>query len=201
MDLIAFIAEVEAITASGALSPGPLTASAASLGIKSGKKAGFLIAIGHMIVEFPLVLLIAMGISIALQGFRPILSITGGIFLLYFALIQLRSLGKANIDISEGGGNALLAGIGLTALNPYFIVWWLTVGTKLVIDSMSFPLGVLLMYILHVWMDFTWLIFIAYIFYRGVKFNESALRVILGILSFVLIFFGAEFIYSAFKWP
>jgi threonine/homoserine/homoserine lactone efflux protein len=88
----------------------------------------------------------------------------------------------------------------LTALNPYFIVWWLTVGTKLVMDSMQlFPLGVLFMYILHVWMDFAWLIFISYIFYKGSRLNEPALKVIMGILSFVLIFFGVEFIYSAFK--
>jgi threonine/homoserine/homoserine lactone efflux protein len=200
MDILAFIMEVEAITLSGALSPGPLTVSAASLGIKSGKKAGFLISLGHMTFELPLVLLIAAGVSIVAQSFRSILSLIGGIFLLYFAFTQLRSLRKASIDISEGKGNAFLAGIVLTALNPYFIVWWLTVGTKLVMDSMQlFPLGVLFMYILHVWMDFAWLIFIAYIFYKGSRLNEPALKVIMGILSFVLIFFGAEFIYSAFK--
>lgn len=137
MDILAFIMEVEAITLSGALSPGPLTVSAASLGIKSGKKAGFLISLGHMTFELPLVLLIAAGVSIVAQSFRSILSLIGGIFLLYFAFTQLRSLRKASIDISEGKGNAFLAGIMLTALNPYFIVWWLTVGTKLVMDSMQ----------------------------------------------------------------
>jgi threonine/homoserine/homoserine lactone efflux protein len=200
MDILAFIMEVEAITLSGALSPGPLTVSAASLGIKSGKKAGFLISLGHMTFELPLVLLIAAGVSIVAQSFGSILSLIGGIFLLYFAFTQLRSLRKAKIDISEGKGNAFLAGIILTALNPYFVVWWLTVGTKLVMDSMQLsPLGVLFMYILHVWMDFAWLIFIAYIFYKGSRLNEPVLKVIMGILSFVLIFFGAEFIYSAFK--
>ncbi|MGC8932371.1 MAG: LysE family transporter [Candidatus Methanodesulfokora sp.] len=200
MDLLSFILEVEVITASGALSPGPLTVSAASLGLKNGRKAGFLISLGHMAVEFPLVLLIAAGISVAAQNFRSILSLMGGIFLIYFSFIQLKSLKKTGIYISEDRGNALIAGIMLTALNPYFIVWWLTVGTKLVIDSMYlFPLGVLLMYILHIWMDFAWLIFIAYIFYKGGRLNEFALKVILGVLSFVLIFFGAEFIYNAFR--
>jgi threonine/homoserine/homoserine lactone efflux protein len=88
MDLLSFIAEVEAITVSGALSPGPLTVSAAGLGIKSGKRAGLLVSLGHMAFEFPLVLLISAGLSIA-QSFKQLLSIIGGAFLLYFALTQI----------------------------------------------------------------------------------------------------------------
>jgi threonine/homoserine/homoserine lactone efflux protein len=198
MDLLSFIAEVEAITVSGALSPGPLTVSAAGLGIRSGKRAGLLVSLGHMAFEFPLVLLISTGLSIA-QSFKQLLSIIGGAFLLYFALTQIRSLGKVRIDASERNGNAFVAGILLTALNPYFIIWWLTVGAKLVMDSMQFPLGVMLMYALHVWMDFAWLTFIAYAFYRGSRLNESLLKAIMGILSLILIFFGLEFIYNAFR--
>jgi|GEM_PF-4109517 len=92
MDVLAFIIEVEAITISGALSPGPLTVSAASLGIKSGKRAGFLISLGHMAFELPLVLLIAGGLSIVSQSFKSILSLIGGVFLLYFASTQIISL-------------------------------------------------------------------------------------------------------------
>jgi len=199
MDVLAFIIEVEAITISGALSPGPLTVSAASLGIKSGKRAGFLISLGHMAFELPLVLLIAGGLSIVSQSFKSILSLIGGVFLLYFASTQIISLREVRINTSEGGENAFLTGIMLTALNPYFIIWWLTVGTKLVMDSMQFPMGVLFMYILHVWMDFAWLTLIAYAFYKGSRLNESLLKAIMGILSLILIFFGLEFIYEAFK--
>jgi threonine/homoserine/homoserine lactone efflux protein len=149
-----------------------------------------------MAFEFPLVLLISAGLSIA-QSFKQPLSIIGGAFLLYFALT--RSLGRVRIDASERNGNAFVAGILLTALNPYFIIWWLTVGAKLVMDSMQFPLGVMLMYALHVWMDFAWLTFIAYAFYRGSRLNESLLKAMMGILSLILIFFGLEFIYNAFR--
>lgn len=91
------------------------------------------------------------GIDVALEE-HPVLSLIGGIFLIYFAFTQLISLRKSGINVSEGRRNAFLAGIVLTAFNPYFIVWWLTVGTKLGMDSMQLsPSGVLLMYILHVW--------------------------------------------------
>ena len=92
MDFLSFIIEVEAITISGALSPGPLTVSAASLWIKSGKRAGFLISLGHMTFELPLVLFIAGGLSIVPQSFKSIISLIGGVFLIYFALTQMMSL-------------------------------------------------------------------------------------------------------------
>jgi len=48
-------------------------------------------------------------------------------------------------------------------------------------------------------MDFAWLTFIAYAFYRGSILNESLLKAIIGFLSLILIYFGLEFIYNAFK--
>ncbi|HEX9677930.1 LysE family transporter [Nitrososphaera sp.] len=50
-------------------------------------------------------------------------------------------------------------GIVLTALNPFFLVWWLTVGLKLVADLSRFgPVaGVAFMFGMHVWMDYAWL--------------------------------------------
>jgi threonine/homoserine/homoserine lactone efflux protein len=38
---------------------------------------------------------------------------------------------------SKTKGGPLFAGIAFTALNPFFITWWLTVGLKLISDSVS----------------------------------------------------------------
>ncbi len=88
-----FIIKVIVISASGALAPGPLTASAASLGARMGWRAGINEAIGHMTVELPLVLAIAYGLHYIFQ--IPIISTTfgivgGGAFLLFFAYLTLR---------------------------------------------------------------------------------------------------------------
>ncbi|MCD6514629.1 MAG: LysE family transporter, partial [Candidatus Odinarchaeota archaeon] len=61
---IAFVFKVVSVTSSGVLSPGPLTASTVAVGTKDGARAGLLVSIGHTIVEFPLVILIAFGITI-----------------------------------------------------------------------------------------------------------------------------------------
>ena len=47
---------------------------------------------------------------------------------------------------------------------PFFVVWWFTAGLKLIEVSSEFfgLLGVVFMYILHVWMDYAWLAFVAH---------------------------------------
>nr|MDO8134030.1 LysE family transporter [Candidatus Njordarchaeum guaymaensis] len=65
MDLLGFLAKVVVISLSGALAPGPLTASTATLGAKRGWKAGFSVSVGHMLVELPLVVAVSLGVFVA----------------------------------------------------------------------------------------------------------------------------------------
>ena len=53
-----------------------------------------------------------------------------------------------------------LAGITLSALNPFFIIWWLRIGFKLISDAIiiwAFG-GIWIVFLFHIWMDFVWLI-------------------------------------------
>ena len=63
----------------------------------------------------------------------------------------------------------MILGVGLTGLNPFFIVWWLTVGLGLVVQAVEFGalLGVFIMYVSHVWMDYAWLTGTAHLAVRG----------------------------------
>ena len=56
MNLLDFVATVVVVTASGALAPGPLSFGILMQGSKEGARSGFSCAIGHTLVEFPLVL-------------------------------------------------------------------------------------------------------------------------------------------------
>jgi threonine/homoserine/homoserine lactone efflux protein len=199
MELLSWVFEIQAITASGALSPGPLTIVTAGSGIKTGWKAGFLAALGHMIIEFPLVLLLSFGILNVTKEARLLLSFLGGAILVFFAFLQFKSVKNVELRATGTSKNAFLVGLSLTALNPYFILWWLTVGTKLILDSMSlFSFnGIFLMYVLHVWMDFAWLMLIAHIFYKGSKISSSVLKIISIILGCLMVYFGFAFMYNA----
>ena len=85
-------------------------------------------------------------------------------------------------------------------LNPYFILWWLTVGAKLIIIALEFAalLGVVFMFICHVWMDYVWLTGVAYFAKKGTNvIGLKWYRPLMIIFGAILIYFGASFILGA----
>ena len=65
-EFFGFAVMVIAISASGVMSPGPLFSANIIYGIREGKIAGLKIAIGHTIVEFPLIVFLGAGIILSL---------------------------------------------------------------------------------------------------------------------------------------
>jgi len=139
IQIIEFAILVIIISASGVMSPGPLFAANITYGLREGVKSGIKIAIGHSIVELPLVILLGIGVfSLEIfPEFRTIISIFGAITLFVFAGIQIKTILKKNKDISvKPKQGPIVTGILLSVLNPFFIVWWLTIGFKLISDAM-----------------------------------------------------------------
>ena len=200
----AFLATVVVVTASGALAPGPLFAANLLQGAKGGLKSGFMMSVGHTLVELPLVILIALGISsvMSFPGFSLVVGLVGGCALIGFGLVQIVGAARHRIkldEVQEAGiqKKALVLGVGLTALNPYFILWWLTVGLGLVVQAVELGalLGVLIMYVSHVWMDYAWLTGTAYLSARGrMLIGGRGYRLLLLGLAAFLIYFGVGFI-------
>jgi len=200
----AFLATVVVVTASGALAPGPLFAANLLQGTKGGMRSGFMISVGHTLVELPLVILIALGISSVMNfpGFSLVVGLVGGCALIGFGLVQIVGAARHRIkldEVQEAGiqKKALVLGVGLTALNPYFILWWLTVGLGLVVQAVELGalLGVLIMYVSHVWMDYAWLTGTAYLSARGrMLIGGRGYRLLLLGLAAFLIYFGVGFI-------
>ena len=188
------------VSISGVMAPGPLFAANVSYGLKGGVKTGIKMAIGHTIVELPLVILLGIGVfSLEIfPEFRTIISILGAITLFVFATIQIKTvLRKEKIKISNPKQGPLVAGILLSALNPFFIIWWLSIGFKLISDAMilwSFG-GILIMFVLHIWMDFVWLGAVSFFASKssGILSNRNYKVLMLGI-SGMLVYFGITFL-------
>ncbi len=195
-----FAAAVILISTSGVMSPGPLFASNILYGIKQGTKSGIYIALGHAIVELPLIITIGVGI-ISLESipeFRIIIAIIGAVGLFAFAGLQIRNvIFEKSTSVKKQTQNPILTGIILSALNPFFIIWWFTIGFKLISDSMeiwSFY-GIFVMFGLHIWMDFAWLGSTAFLASKGSRFlSEKHYKIIGVIISVVLIYFGITFL-------
>ena len=199
-EIFGFLGLVIVISASGVMSPGPLFAANITYGLRQGTKAGIKIAIGHSLVELPLVILLGIGI-LSLEifpEFKTIISILGAITLFVFAFIQIKSTLKKNkkseTKLKQG---PIITGVLLSALNPFFIIWWLTIGLKLISDAMAIWafVGILIVFVLHIWMDFVWLGATAFLISKSKKIiSNTNYKILILALSAILIYFGITFL-------
>jgi threonine/homoserine/homoserine lactone efflux protein len=113
---------------------------------------------------------------------------------LRYGTTYLFLLDKINRKLDSG---PLIIGVIFTALNPFFLIWWVTVGLKLISDSVHiFGIieGVIILFLFHVWMDYAWLAITAYLISKGrsifkmrfYNFFIACLSVILTIYGFYL---------------
>ncbi|HCG91980.1 MAG TPA: hypothetical protein DEZ08_09130 [Dehalococcoidia bacterium] len=204
---------------SGAVSPGPLTIITMQQSIKKGFFVGPAMAIGHSFLEIFVVLLIALGlVNFAQdnQSVENIIGIVGGIVLLFmgkrlFVLKQDKTLTRiatptaSSLDAKLHSRPLQWAQLGwlsvvISITNPYFVIWWLTIGAKIINDGLNRGiLGVTSVYFGHILADFVWMIFLAIIFSSGKKWiNDSTQVLINRFFGTSLILFGIYFAYKPF---
>ena len=157
-------------------------------------------AVGHTIVELPLVILLGIGVFSfeIFPEFRTLISILGAITLFVFAGIQVKTTLQMKKTTSFNlKHNAVLTGITLSALNPFFIIWWLSIGFKLISDAMLIWafVGIVVVFLLHIWMDFVWLYSVACLASKSSKIlSNRNYKILMMGLSVMLIYFGISFI-------
>src|SRR5918993_1377851 len=212
MSPIEFSLQVILISTSGVLSPGPLFLINLLYGTRYGSFVGLKIASGHAIVEFPLIIILSYSLytfssfNVSDVVFKFIGTI-GGIFILFFSILQIYSiLRDKKFNQSQGITNTkfnirnpILVGFIFTILNPFFLVWWFTIGSKLISDSViNFGIleGISIIFLSHIWMDYFWLWFTSFMINKGKSIIKEkvyrifvfTISVILGIYGFYLLF-------------
>lgn len=205
MSFISFLIEAVLISLSGVMSPGPMTAASIGMGAEK-KDAGTLIALGHGFVEIPLMLLIFYGFASlqATLNIKPAISFFGGVFLIYLGIGMLRSMERISFEGSKANfhENGIVDGIFLSAGNPYFIIWWATVGAALVIQAFSFGfIGFAIFAFVHWLCDLAWYSFLSVASFKSTALiGEKFQKTVFLISGFFLLFFGAKFILEAMSW-
>jgi len=203
VELILFLIEVVVISLSGVMAPGPVTAAAIGMGTRS-RYAGMLIAIGHGIVEFPLMVLIVLGLGriLKLPTAQIIIGLAGGAFLLIMAIQMLKSLRAPEEQQTKTTKSApVLTGIILSASNPYFLVWWATVGLTLATTATGIGIWAFVIFAIVHWLcDLIWLSALSWASFKGsVLLGPQGMRIVLMICAIALFFFGLFFIYNALR--
>jgi threonine/homoserine/homoserine lactone efflux protein len=201
--LLLFLVQVFIISLTGALQPGPITATVITMGARN-RWAGTLLAIGHGIVEFPVMVLIILGLGryFELPKVKIAIGLAGGIFLILMGTQSLLSLkAKADTEFKALRGKPILAGIILSASNPYFLIWWATVGLALATQATTWGIWAFVLFAITHWsVDLIWLQALSWASFKGsVLFGERGQKIVLLICSAALFSFGVFFIFSAIK--
>ncbi len=185
------------------MAPGPVTAAAIGMGTRS-RYAGPLIAVGHGVVEFPLMILIVLGVGriLKLPTAQIVIGLAGGIFLLIMAIQMLKSLRSAEKqEIKAAKSAPVLAGIILSAGNPYFLLWWATIGLALASTATGIGIWAFVVFAIVHWLcDLVWLSALSWASFKGsVLLGPRGMRIVLMICSAALFVFGLFFIFNAAK--
>jgi threonine/homoserine/homoserine lactone efflux protein len=195
-----FLGSVMLISLSGVLMPGPLFAVTIKKAAKS-KTAGALIAVGHGIVEFPLMFLIFFVLSQfeIPSAVQITVGLIGGLLMIFMGLQAFLNRHKQETAPASLKRESVLAGVWTTAANAGFILWWLTIGTTLILNAKLFGLlGFSVFAGVHWLIDFAWYTVVAVMIFKSQRFWTE--RVHLAITLFcvaVFIGFGAYFFASA----
>ena len=198
--MVFFLLQVIIISFTGVMAPGPITAFTVGMGTKS-PHAGALVAIGHAIVEFPLMIFVYYGLGhvLRLAYLKAVIFSLGGLFLLFIGADMLRSI-KESSDFSGTHSEApLVAGILLSLGNVYFIIWWITVGASLISKAVAFGLvGVITFAVVHWLCDFVWYYLLSAATYKGGHvFGAKFQKIAFGTCGAFLLFFGGMFLSDA----
>ncbi len=188
------------IALSGAIVPGPVLSVTISESAKGNFWAGPMIVLGHGLLEIVLIVLLVAGFADFINNakFLGIISTLGGIYLLWLAFLMLKDARHVKIKINgerHMWGGPVFAGIVTSLANPYWIIWWATIGLGYVIISMKFGLiGITVFFVGHILADLSWYGMVSFIVSRGKTFiSDGIYRRIISICAFMLIFFGITF--------
>lgn len=197
--LFLFLASVVVISLSGIIVPGPLLAVTIAKG-PSGPHAGAWIGLGHGLVEIPLIALIALGFGtvFASRPFTVGVGLVGGAMLVYLGAGIVRSRGALTAGDSDLSYHALPAGALATLVNPYFFLWWATIGAALVVKASAWGVpGLVLFGAVHWSCDLAWYWLVTVALARGVGGAGRLPRAIYSCAGVLLIGFGLWFLWGA----
>jgi len=195
------------ISLSGVLMPGPVGALAVSEGARRGVIAGVLITAGHAVAEIGMLIVLAVGLTSVLR--QPVVigtvGILGGGVLAWMGWGIVAAARRDLLDPPHGAGSAgagmalMRAGLLTTVGNPYWLLWWLTVGASYFIAFTRFGIAALLVlfYAGHLSLDLGWNAFLALVVGSGRgRVRREVYRVVLGVCGVFILAMSVYFVVS-----
>lgn len=190
---------------SGACMPGPMLTVTVVETTRRGPWAGPLLVIGHALLEIVVVglLLIGCGELLADRTFFTGVAIVGAVMLLWMSYGMLRGLPGLSLqlspcDVARKGLHPLVNGALVSLANPYFTLWWATIGLGyLVVAHQAGIAGVTVFYVFHILADLAWYALVSFSFHYGRSLlNDRSYRGMVAVCALFLAGFACYFAYA-----
>ncbi len=204
MALATIFATALGVAFSGAMMPGPLLTVTITESAKRGQRAAFLLIVGHALLELPMVVGLAYGLSQILSNGVVIrlIGLLGGAFLLWMGYSTVSSAlkGKVKLDLESKVENLrfgpIFEGVATSLSNPYWTLWWATIGVTFVLKSLDYRLpGLLSFYTGHILGDFVWYGIVALTVVTGRRFlSNKVYQGVLATCGLFLLLLGVSFV-------
>ena len=151
-------------------------------------------------------ILLAVGLSevLASETAFTVIGLLGGIALVLMGGAMLYDIIRKRVvfDASRpGASSGLLIGKGITASlsNPYWFVWWATVGSAFLSKSLSHgPAGPVVFYVGHIMSDLVWYTLVSFLISIGKKLLAGKpYYILISLCALFLLYIGVKFIVDA----
>lgn len=192
---------------SGAMTPGPLLTVTIAETAKRGFGASLLIVLGHAVLELILLIGLLLGLFKLLEGeiITIFFGLVGGVVLLWMGFSLILSVIKKRITFQTASGEArasmgpFLSGIIVSLSNPYWLLWWITIGGAFLIKAMDYRLwGIFSFFTGHISSDLLWYGFVGLAVSTGKRYiSDSIFRAVLLACGIFLLFLGGKFVWDA----
>ena len=198
-DILPILLGVVVISLSGVMMPGPMFVMTLAKSYKS-PWAGAQLSLGHAVIEVPLILLIYLGFARFFENstVQLVLSLAGGSMVIWLGINMFRARARVVKEGKELPYSAFTAGIITSGFNPFFLLWWATIGSLLVMRFLDFGLGGLTVFIVVHWLvDLAWLSFVSVLVYKTRSlWGRGLQRWVFIANSLLLVGFGGWFLVS-----
>ena len=204
------------VALTGAMAPGPLLTYTIIQSVRTDRRGylmGVWIIIGHALLEMGIIVLLLFGFSFVLKNMMVVRSIgtIGGIILAWFGAGIIRNVYTGKISTSflgasdhpaqnpievkrKGLDNPVVGGVLVSMSNPYWWVWWATIGFAFMIQfDISFQNWprLLAFFAGHEAGDLIWYLIVSVLAFFGIRnLNKKAYYGILVGCGVFMILFG-----------
>jgi threonine/homoserine/homoserine lactone efflux protein len=207
LELAAIFGGSFVLALSGVMTPGPILTATVAESAHRGFWAGPLMMVGHALLELLLVLAIIQGLAAHLKSppVIGIIALLGGGVLIWLGLSMVRqasglSLEGTTVDHrAEKTTHPVVLGILTTLSNPYWSLWWATIGLGYLVAAMKYgAVGLLVFFGGHISADFSWYSLVSFGVSRGkTLLRDRGYRIMIQVCGFFLLAFGGWFLYTA----